>query len=153
MKTKLEELNHSHISELAAIEVSAHVTPWTEKIIRQSFGPRSHNVGLFEVDRGQYRLIGYYFSDHIAGEVSLENICISEAYQGRGLSKLLMANLIEHSKQIGATEIWLEVRSSNTPAIALYEAYGFSQEGVRSKYYTIPDSSLKEDALMMKLAL
>lgn len=153
MKTIIEPLNHSHIAELVNIEQQAHVTPWSEKIINQSFSNRSHNVGLFKVTKGQYTLIGYYFSEHIAGEVSLENICVANEYQGRGLSKVLMANLVEHSASLGAEDIWLEVRASNTAAIALYEAFGFAQQGVRKQYYVIPETDLKEDALTMKLSV
>lgn len=141
------------MSEILNIENDAHVTPWSEKIIKQSFSPRSHNVGLFKVNGSLHELMGYYFSESIAGEVSLENICIANEYQGRGYSKLLMADLIEFSKAHQAQEIWLEVRASNTAAIALYEAFGFGQQGVRKQYYVMPGSSLKEDALTMKCTL
>lgn len=153
MKTKLEPLNHSHLPELLNIEQNAHVTPWSEKIVNQSFSPRSHNVGLFKVNGNQFELIGYYFSESIAGEVSLENICVANEYQGRGLSKRLMSDLITHSQSAGAEEVWLEVRASNTAAIALYEAFGFEQQGIRRQYYAIPNSNLKEDALTMKRVL
>ena len=38
----------------------------------------------------------------------------------------------------------MEVRASNAPAIALYEAYGFQKEAVRKNYYSGPT----EDALI-----
>ena len=153
MKTRLEPLNHSHIAEIMEIELKAHLAPWTERIVNQSFGPRSHNVGLFKVEKKQYQLIGYYFSDHVAGEVSLENICISEDYQGQGHSRTLMANLFEHANSINAEEIWLEVRESNQPAVALYQSLGFETQSLRKNYYYVPNSSEKEHALSMKKVL
>ena len=44
-------------------------------------------------------------------------------------------------------EIFLEVRESNTPAIALYESLGFEKIGVRKGYYDKP----KEDAVIYRL--
>ena len=40
---------------------------------------------------------------------------------------------------------WLEVRPSNTAAIALYESFGFTERGRRHNYYDLP----KEDALIL----
>ena len=48
-------------------------------------------------------------------------------------------------KAKGVTTIHLEVRESNTAAIALYEKYGFIRDGLRRGYYEEP----KEDALLM----
>ena len=39
----------------------------------------------------------------------------------------------------------LEVRPSNTAAIALYEGFGFEEVGRRKNYYDLP----KEDALIL----
>lgn len=153
MKTRIEPLNHSHISEIMEIENTAHLAPWSERIVSSSFGPRSHNMGLFKIEKKQYQLIGYYFSDHVAGEVSLENICIAKDHQGKGLSKALMSDLFTYSGSIQAEEIWLEVRESNQAAVALYESFGFVTQSVRKNYYSVPNSVEKEHALSMKKAL
>ena len=45
-----------------------------------------------------------------------------------------------------ATVLTLEVRDSNAAAIALYEALGFTQIGLRKNYYQHP----KEDARILR---
>ena len=50
---------------------------------------------------------------------------------------------------VGAVE--LEVRSSNVAARALYKSLGFSETGLRPKYYATPDG--REDAILMTLTL
>lgn len=153
MTFRISPLNHSHIPEVLAIEQSSHLTPWTEKILQQSFGPRSHNIGLFDVHQKQWQLVGYYFSESVAQEVSLENMCIAKSFQGKGLANKLMQDLQQFAFDSSAEEIWLEVRESNESAIALYKKFGFETVSIRKDYYRILDSDQKEHALLMKKTL
>lgn len=147
---KILELNQSHIPEIVAIEHSAHLTPWSEKTISNSFGKRSHNYGLFKKDKNDLKLIGYFFCDLVAGELSIENICVAVEQQNKGLAKQLMTHLVELAKTLSAEEILLEVRTSNSAAIGLYTKFGFEQVCIRKEYYRIPNSSQKENALILK---
>ena len=52
--------------------------------------------------------------------------------------------MIDECLAEGVTDITLEVRVSNDPAIALYRSFGFEEAGVRRRYYQ--DG---EDALIM----
>ncbi len=67
----------------------------------------------------------------------------SERRQGVG-ELLTIATLCEAAK-IGATNVTLEVRKSNDAAKTLYRKYGFSEIGVRRRYY----SDNHEDAVIM----
>ena len=58
----------------------------------------------------------------------------------------LVAELVSRLKAAGSECLTLEVRSSNTPAISLYEKLGFLQVGLRKNYYHNP----KEDALILR---
>ena len=71
----------------------------------------------------------------------------SERRKGHG-RQLLWASLTA-LEDVGAVE--LEVRSSNVAARALYESLGFSETGLRGKYYATPDG--REDAILMTLTL
>ena len=74
-------------------------------------------------------------------------VLASERRQGLG-RKLLWASLTALG-DVGAVE--LEVRSSNVAARALYESLGFSETGLRPKYFAAADG--REDAILMTLAL
>ena len=57
----------------------------------------------------------------------------------------MMAEIIQAAKQRGAVRMTLEVRPSNTAALALYTAFGFKSAGRRPHYYQ--DNG--EDAIIM----
>lgn len=67
----------------------------------------------------------------------------NERRQGVG-ELLIIATLCEAIK-IGATNATLEVRKSNDAAQMLYRKYGFSEIGIRRRYY----SDNREDAVIM----
>jgi ribosomal-protein-alanine N-acetyltransferase len=48
--------------------------------------------------------------------------------------------------------VFLEVRPSNTAAVALYESLGFNEIGMRPGYYKTENGE-REDALMMAYTL
>lgn len=137
------------VPDILAIEQVAHLSPWTEKLIHGSFSKRSHNF-VAEIDDV---LVGYVFTSFVAGELTLENICVGTKQQGQGIGKLLMQHLLAMGKELLAEEIWLEVRASNLSAIKLYKGFGFVQQGIRKNYYPVADSSGKEDAILMNLCL
>lgn len=130
------------------IEQLAHISPWSEGLINGSFSDRNHNY----VAEANGVVVGYLFTSFIAGELTLENICVAKGSQGQGIGHKLMDCLLQLATDLNALDIWLEVRESNTSAIALYVKSGFSQQGVRKNYYSVPDSTAKENALLMKKA-
>jgi len=56
-----------------------------------------------------------------------------------------MQGLMQYAANLGVRYLTLEVRASNTPAIALYQSLGFIKVGIRKKYY----EDNQEDALLM----
>ncbi len=145
----IQPLHPSQIPNLLKIEQRSHLAPWTEKIFDGSFNARSHQFGLIR----QGQLVGYYFSQFVAGEMTLENICVDKSQQGKGFAKQLMDHFVLHAQSLEAEEIWLEVRESNHNAIQLYKAYDFTQMGIRKNYYPIPNSASREHALLMRKQL
>lgn len=65
--------------------------------------------------------------------------------RGRGIARDLLAHVLARGVSAGCTLATLEVRRSNTAAIALYERAGFKTVHVRARYYH--DDG--EDALVM----
>ncbi len=89
-------------------------------------------------------VVGFFECSIIAPEAELFDIAISETYQGRGYSKILMDYFLSHCKECGCNTIFLEVNSINHKAIKLYEKYGFVSYGIRKNYYG------ENDAILMK---
>ena len=81
---------------------------------------------------------------NMCGDADITNVFVREEYRRRGIAEEMLRKLMTDSKDIGARNITLEVRSSYTAAIRLYEKLGFRSEGVRPGFYDNP----KEDALI-----
>jgi N6-L-threonylcarbamoyladenine synthase len=82
-------------------------------------------------------------------QADVQTIAVSEDIRGQGLGRKLMAKLIEEAKQLGAKEIFLEVRADNEVARSLYLALDFEHIDTRKRYYQ-PDDV---DAWIMRLTL
>lgn len=127
---------------LAALEKKCFSDPWDEQALKSSFLlPFSH---CFLLEDGG-KVCGYCILSVLFEDAEILNIAVSPAYRKKGYGALLMETMLEKARTLGATQCFLEVRESNLAAIALYEKYGFSQYGVRKKYYE--DG---ENALVMK---
>lgn len=90
------------------------------------------------------QLAGFLCSWLVARELQIQNLATLPALRRCGVAARLLEHVMARSTAAGLTSAWLEVRLGNTPAIALYERFGFSACGKRSAYY--PDG---EDALIM----
>lgn len=67
------------------------------------------------------------------------------AYRRQGFAQVLLHRLLVIARQRGLAWATLEVRVSNSAAIALYQRFGFQVAGRRCRYY--PDT--QEDALIL----
>ncbi|WP_193046120.1 ribosomal protein S18-alanine N-acetyltransferase [Mycolicibacterium baixiangningiae] len=67
-------------------------------------------------------------------EYEIHTIGVDSAYQGHGIGRRMLEELLEVADG-GA--IFLEVRTDNEPAIALYESVGFTRVGLRKRYYRV----------------
>ena len=81
----------------------------------------------------------------VGDEVEIMNVATSATQRRQGFARQLLADLVT-SIEGRARAITLEVRRSNTAAIALYEHVGFARVGVRVGYY----SDDGEDAVVMR---
>jgi ribosomal-protein-alanine N-acetyltransferase len=91
---------------------------------------------------------GYLVGFVVADEAELANMAVLPPWRGRGLGDALLRLWLERLRAEGAADVWLEVRTSNDAARALYGKHGFRRAGVRRNYY-----GNGEDAVVMHLAL
>ncbi len=68
----------------------------------------------------------------------LLDIAVDPDVQGQGIGSRLMQFLIDECRARGVNTIFLEVRVTNTRAIALYKKFGFEQISIRKNYYSSP---------------
>lgn len=95
--------------------------------------------------------VGYAVLMPVLDEAHILNISVVKSRQRGGLGRLLLNHLGKVARDAGARQIFLEVRPSNLPALALYDRVGFERIGRRKGYY--PAVAGREDAIVMRLVL
>lgn len=135
---------------LVACKDENHAVPVEET--EQRGAPLNHFLGgvrrffyAAEASPASQRIVGLIGFWLMAGEAHITTIGVREAYLRLGIGELLLISAVELAMKRNAQVITLEVRASNSAAIALYEKYGFSRTGVRRGYYT----DNREDAVTM----
>jgi ribosomal-protein-alanine N-acetyltransferase len=83
-----------------------------------------------------------------ADDADILTLAVAPAARRRGLGRALVAGAAREAATRGAARLVLEVSAANQPARALYTGAGFTQAGLRRRYY--PDGS---DALILVLPL
>lgn len=78
-------------------------------------------------------------------------LMIASSHRRRGLGRALLEQSVDWSHGAGVTKLELHVFPWNTPAIALYESFGFEREGLRKGHYL--RSGEPVDAVLMALRL
>lgn len=91
---------------------------------------------------------GYVCLMSLFEEAQILDIAVAPQQRGRGIARLLMDHAVAVAREKHAEVLALEVRSTNSSAITLYERCGFARTGIRSNYYEGVD-----DAVLMELKL
>ena len=109
--------------------------PWPAVAFhRELASAHNHYVGARTADT----LVGYAGISRLGRkppfEYEVHTIGVDPAYQGRGIGRRLLGELLEIAD---GGVVYLEVRTDNEAAIALYCSVGFEQIGLRKRYYRI----------------
>lgn len=80
--------------------------------------------------------------------MEIDNICVKEEYQNKGIGTKLMSYLVSEAIHNKVVNITLEVRVSNSKAINLYKKFGFREVALRKYYYGDEDAILMEKQVM-----
>ena len=141
----IERMNEAHVAAVAALEKLCFADPWSLSSIASEL---NNPLALWLVAVEDGDLCGYIGSQSVMGESDMMNVAVHPDHRRKGVGEMLVLALCEALSGEN-TSLALEVRSSNTPAIALYEKLGFTQVGLRRNYYRNP----KEDALILRKEL
>lgn len=139
----IRAMRQADVECVAAIESDTYDFPWSPGIFRDCLLAGYTNVVL---DRAG-EVVGYGIMSVAAGEAHLLNICVAEAYRGRGIGRGLLNYLLRRARTFRAERIFLEVRPSNERALRLYRKMGFERLGMRQGYYKAHDGN--EDAVVL----
>lgn len=134
---------HRDIEPVLDIERAAYDFPWSAGIFSECM-----NAGyVCRVCFNEVEMAGYGIMSVGAGECHIMNLCVHPEQHGNGYGSLLMADLLAIAKRSNAHIAFLEVRTSNRRAHALYQHLGFNEVGIRKNYY--PARRGREDAYVL----
>lgn len=143
----LAPMRERDLAEVMAIESALYTHPWT----RGNFADSLRAGYECRTWRLNGELVGYFILMAAAGEAHLLNLSIAEPHQRRGHGAVLLTEATSLARQLGARNVFLEVRPSNGAAQKLYARFGFRKVAVRRGYY--PARAGREDALVFSLTL
>jgi ribosomal-protein-alanine N-acetyltransferase len=150
------------LDEVLKIESVSHIHPWTKGNFSDSLAaghwaycirPQSD-----QIVKGSYLdpaiLWAYCILFPAVDELHLLNITVSPHLRKLGLGQRMMAAIEGVAAQQKMPRIILEVRPTNTSALALYQKLGYEQIGVRKNYYPASsETGVREDALVMSKSI
>jgi ribosomal-protein-alanine N-acetyltransferase len=140
------------LDDIMSIEPNIYPYPWSRGNFVDSL--KSGYSAWVLVDA--QKIVGYALLMMVLDEAHLLNLSIAKAHQKQGLGRMLLEHMIKIAQTHKATNLFLEVRTSNVAAIALYENIGFNEMAIRRGYYPADPKYFKngrEDAILMGLAI
>ena len=144
---QLNPMRTADLEEVIAIERAVYSHPWTHGNFVDSLNAgylcRTYRIGA--------ELVGYFIMIVAVGEAHLLNLSVAAASQRQGMGSALLEEALRIARERDAKHLFLEVRPSNAPALALYSAFSFRRIAERRGYY--PAEQGREDALVLTLDL
>lgn len=143
----VRRMEERDVTEAARLEADNFSQAWSEHAFLETLRCDYAYYYVAECDEMDKtgKVVGICGLRNIAGEGEITNVVTNQNYRRMGIAKMLLQRVLSDGEGLGIEAFTLEVRSTNQPAIALYEKLGFESVGVRKNFYTNP----KEDALIM----
>ena len=148
-RCQIRPMTPADVEVVMAIALSLpHAPQWRGSAYQAALDPenRPQRIALVAWDAANV-VAGFVVASFIPPDAELETIAVAARFQREGLARRLFRALSDELRLARVTNLVLEVRASNQPALALYRALGFAQAGIRPCYYADP----VEDAILMSL--
>lgn len=142
MNCTIRKMTEEDIPDSLAIELDLEQDTWGVDGFKISF---IHDESYVLIDNKNNQIIGFLFGYESCDEFNISNIAIKNEYRNKGYGTYLLKQIIQKKEHINS--FFLEVRTTNIPALKLYEKIGFLPMYVRKGYYNNPVG----DALVMGL--
>ena len=135
----------SDLEFIMGLERGSLALPWSSDSLMELLRYTPEDTGIVYKFALVMDGIGYAGVSVVIDEAEIGNIVIAPEYRGQGYGYKLFAALIKELEGRGVKVIFLEVESTNSGALALYDKCGFVRYGVREGYY-----GAGRDAVLMR---
>lgn len=106
--------------------------------LKEIFKDKFTKILVYEKDN---EVVGFLMYIELDDTVDILDIIVAKKYRKQKIASCLMDYMISELKD-SVKLITLEVRKSNTPAVKLYEKFGFGIVNIRKSYYDTEDAYL-----------
>ena len=132
--------------DMASIEQESNSPPWSEKLFADEL-VQKHSLSFGARVGGA--LVGFLVVHVTWDDAHIVNFGVRKQFRGHGIGRALIEYVLHELHTRAVRWVTLEVRKTNQAALGLYQSCGFSEVGVREKYYR----DNQEDALVLSLNL
>lgn len=152
--TYINQLRAGHDNRFVAARfaltpASPAFQPSQQRTFRQRLAAQvaAHTDSMSKSPAAAPLLVGYGGICRQGKTGHIATVAVHPAHRGKGVATLLLLALMEEAYALRVHRVALEARVSNTPALRLYDAFGFTATGIHSGYY----SDNNEDAVLMSI--
>jgi ribosomal-protein-alanine N-acetyltransferase len=131
----------------AVISLEAHVfgeEAWSPRSVEAEFAAQGHSRVILVAERSG-EVVGYAVLMHVGDAGDLQRVAVDPGHRHQGVGRLLVRKVFAAARQLGLSELMLEVADGNVAASSLYKQLGFSTIDRRRGYYRAGG-----DALVMR---
>lgn len=139
----IRTMRHGDLAHVSDIERRSYDFPWSHSVFSECL---LAGYECMVLDR-EGEVVGYGILSVAAGEAHILNLCIKPAFRSHGYGERLLDEILFRARTASVLEIFLEVRPSNTTALALYKKKGFYHLSDRPAYYQAREG--REDACVL----
>ena len=145
MNVAIRRMTLEDVPAVHTIDTLSFSLPWPENSYRYELtGNLVSRSWVAEFDGRMAAMLVLWL---VIDEAHIATIATHPDFRRRGIGEQLMIEALRSARAEGAARAFLEVRSGNTAAQAMYKKYGFIVAGVRLRYY----KDNNEDAILMNL--
>lgn len=140
----IKKADISHLNQIEAIEKTLEHRNLSYDSIKKDL-ENENTYYLVAIDTTTNNIVGYIGCEVLVDHADITAVATDKDYLKQGIASTLLNTLEKHLQEKQIESIFLEVRTSNMPAINLYTKLKYNKISTRAKYY-----DNLEDANIMK---
>ena len=141
-------MREADLDAVMKVENRSYPHPWSRGTMRDCLHA---GYSAWVMEHG-HDIVAYAVLSFGPGEVHLLTLCVDPDVQSKGLGRKMLRAMMRMAKLRNVDQMLLEVRPSNTAAVALYNSESFNEIGRRPRYYPAANGT-REDAIVMAIEL
>jgi ribosomal-protein-alanine N-acetyltransferase len=128
----LRVMRFEDLDNVVDIENRVFPNPWPRYFFEKDL--ESRNAVAFVVEE-KGKIVGYSLGMCVDVELHISNIAVATDFQRRGLGSKMLREMERVAVERGCGYAYLEVRTTNVPAITMYKNKGYDILYIRKRYH------------------